>query len=629
MLSTIRLFKALPVDHKHPETDAKKYEELMRETLPKGFIFDPALASSSIDSANIIDNINQVYGSNSTQLNASFHKSFAKVRDASMQQLVLEQVIHYITTYGAEHLGVYDEESIYIPGETLNAPELEEGLHVVVIRGMTKEELKVELIKLLGSGVALHERTVTDAIDVAQFVGFTESDIEEVKNKEVKAALYDYFGLVPSKPVEFLRFIVYRATEKTLLIKNRALIDQLKDRNNNDLVRYFDTYEKEVGLQNLAKIFYRYKPIFLALRTNTKLKKAINKIRRLADVNHEPMKEDLLNTITARLKAHQAPDTKAFNEAINNANIFRKIRLAYALKFRTTEADSIMYRIRNGKAYAKEFSFVNKRGAEIMFSAVLRSIIADIKPNIDGKSFFIPSGIKYALPATEKQFIGNMPSGSYVEAGDDMVVGIHWEDQDTNRIDLDLSISNAMGKLGWDGAYRSSDGIQFSGDVTAAPKPDGATEAFHINDAARGAWLVNLNYYNFNSAVPVPFKVFVAHDSSSMISKNYVVDPNKIIALTNSTIDIKHKTLGVVVAEQNNIRFYFSESGLQNTISAKHTKAAENARKFMISYLIDTITLNEVIEAAGGVLVSALGKDVVDLSPETLDKTTILSLLKA
>ena len=41
MLSTIRLFKALPVEEKtSAETNAERYAELMKKTLPKGFPAD-------------------------------------------------------------------------------------------------------------------------------------------------------------------------------------------------------------------------------------------------------------------------------------------------------------------------------------------------------------------------------------------------------------------------------------------------------------------------------------------------------------------------------------------------------------------------------------------------------------
>lgn len=629
MLSTIRLFKALPVDNhdnanKHLTTEA----DLAKETLSKGFIFAPDVLSQYSDFTHLKDVVNQAYGRSSEQLNATFHKSFAKVRDASMQQLVFEQMIHYLTTYGAEHQGVFSHEGVFIPAEQLDAPELKYGLRIVVIRGLTKEELKVELMKLLTSGIALAERTLADVLDVATFVGVDENDLALIKNKEAKSALYDYLGLVPKSPVEFLRFVVFRSTDKTLLIKNKALIQQIKDQKNLDVARYFDTYEKEVGLQHLAQIFYRYKPIFLAFRTNSKMKKSINKIRRLAVVNHKPMQEDLLNTITARLKTNKKPEMGQFEQALIGANTFRKIRLAYALKFRTTDADSILYRVRNGKSYAKEFNFENKKGAEIIYGIILKSIINDIRPNVEGKTIFIPKGLKYGLPATEKQFTGNLPTGTYVEVHEDMVAGIHWENVDRNRIDLDLSISNNIGKIGWDAAYRDGNqDIQFSGDITDAPKPNGASELFHVGGTARGSWLMNLNYYNFNDDVDVPFKILVGQESRENIEKNHTIDPNKIVALSNSVMDVKQKTLGLIVADENSTKFYFAEAEFQKGISARHTAAAEQARKYLLNYYTDSIILNDVLKLAGATIVEEPQDGALDLSFESVDKTTILWLL--
>lgn len=625
MVSTIRLFKALPVSNHNVSTTN---DELTKATLEKGFVFSPEVIANYPDPKHLIDLVNQAYGRSSEELNQTFHKSFAKVRDASMQQLVFEQIIHYLTTYGAESMGIYSSDSVYIPAEQLDAPELKDSLRLVVIRGLTKEELKTELMKLLTSGVALHERTLADAIDVATFVGLDPSDVELVKNKEAKSALYDYYGLVPQNPVEFLRFVVYRATEKTLLIKNEALINQIKERKNTDISRYFDTYEKEVGLQRLAEVFYRYKPLFLAFRTNTNLRKTINKIRRLAVANHKPMTEDTLNSVTAHLKQHDSPDMGKIESALQDANVFRKIRLAYALKFRTTDADSILYRVRNGKSYATDFSFANKEGAQTTYDTVMRSIIADIRPNVEGRKVFIPRGLKYGLPATEKQFTGNLPTGTYVEVVEDMVCGIHWEDQDGERIDLDLSISNAEGKIGWDGRYRDTEqGIYFSGDVTSAPKPAGASELFHVGGRARGVWIMHVNYFNFSEDTPVPFKIMVGSESKENIAKNHTIDPNQIVALSNTEIDVKQKNLGIIVADEHSTKFYFAESNLGRSITAGSKPYSEQARKYLLNYYTDSIVLNDVLVAAGAELVEDVINADIDLSPEAVDKTTILELL--
>lgn len=285
----------MPVESK-VELNKDRAAELMEKTIPLGFVFEPVFSSRSFDA--ILGKVNALYGRNPEELNSSFHKSFAKVRDSSTRQLVFEQMIHYLTTYGAEQLGIYDEDSVYIPAEALEAPELKEGVRLVVIHGYTKDELKEKLLNLLSSGVALSNESVTDAVEVAQYVEISSNEVNQIVNKEVRAALYDHLDIVPQNPVEFLRFVVYKSTQTTLLIKSKELIEDLKSRNNNMLVRYFNSYEKMYGLEKLAQIFYRFKPIFLALRTNSGLKRHVDKIRRLAKSHHKPMPEDLLNSIT-------------------------------------------------------------------------------------------------------------------------------------------------------------------------------------------------------------------------------------------------------------------------------------------------------------------------------------------
>lgn len=620
--STLRLFKAFPVASHAGELDPA----LASRTVPRGFVIAPAVSAACKDTACLIADIDAMYGRNSDQLNSTFHKSFAKVRDANIQRLIFEQIIHYLTTYGAEAIGAYDQESVFIPAEQLSAPELAAGVRLVTIRGMTTEELKDALLRLLGAGVALSKETIADAIDVARFTGFSAKDIAGTRNKEARAALYDQLGIVPEHPDEFVRFLIFQSTESALVIKSAEVIDALRGRNNDDLVCYFDEYDRAVGLEKLASVFYRFKPIFLALRTNPELKIRVNRLRRLAVTHHKPLPEDLLNSVTAHLKNDRMPSSAAFCAALDAASVFRKIRLAYALKFRTTDADSVLYRVRNGKSYATEFSFPNKEAARSVYEQVLASIVESIRPNIAGRSFFIPEDIKYGLPATEKHFTGTIPSGSYVELDTDMVAGVHWENLPDYRVDLDLSITDATGKYGWDGSYRS-DGhdIQFSGDITDAPPPMGATETFRVGSAARGAWLMNLNFYNYADSLSVPFKIVIGR--AGIITDHYTVDPNKVVAQINSSIDIRQKALGLLVCDEKRRRFYFAESGFQNRISARSTQATEYARRYLFNYYTDSIVLNHVLAAAGAQFACVPEDADVDLSPERIDKSTFLTLL--
>ena len=324
MKSTIKLFKGVLITQKRKKKPTK---ELLDKIIKKGFLFaSEVIYNYSEEELNkLIEIVEKEVGLTAEQMNNSFHKSWIKVKTASMQQLVMEQLIHYLTTYGFEELGIYDKDSVYIPKEKLKIPELDvESFNFVLIKGYTKEELKEKLMKLLTSGIALKEDTMNAAVDVAKLTEINEEEIESVKNKEVKIILYDKLNKIPNIPTEFLRFCIYKSTGKTLLIKDKQTIKEIKDKNElseqaikdlkdngesveieiyndtktSEVLELFVNYKKKYGLEKLAQIFYRFKPIFLAFRKNDQLKHIVNDIRRKAKKHHKPMPKDYLNDIT-------------------------------------------------------------------------------------------------------------------------------------------------------------------------------------------------------------------------------------------------------------------------------------------------------------------------------------------
>lgn len=99
------------------------------------------------------------------------------------------------------------------------------------------------------------------------------------------------------------------------------------------------------------------------------------------------MAPDLLNGVTSVLARGETVDGAALQQALEKVTVFRKIRLAHALKFRTTAADSIAYRIRNGKAYASVFAFDNGAGAQQVYDLVMQSITEDVARVVRGKRY--------------------------------------------------------------------------------------------------------------------------------------------------------------------------------------------------------------------------------------------------
>lgn len=571
------------------------------------------------------------------QMNASFHKSWDKVRNASIEQLVLEQILHYFTTYGYEALGIYDKDSVYIPIEELNIPDVDlDRIKLTVIRGYTKIEMKDKVMELLKSGIALAEDTIKDLVSICLIVGIDDNDINLIKNKEVSCILCDALNKIPSNPTEFLRYLIYKEGLGTLLIKNPKMILGLKEKNSLAASLLISKYGKEYGLNKLAEIFYRFKPLWLAFKGNSATNKQINKIRKLADKYHKPMKKDLLNNITSMIKQNKEFSLEELDKSLSKVNIFRKIRLANSLRFRIGESKSILYKIRNGKGYAKEskqYSTDQRMSAMVVYKYILNSIVKDIKKNVEGKFIYIPECVDYTLPASEKQFTGNLPCGTCITVDKDMIFGIHWENVKSHRIDLDLSTIDQSGsKFGWDGNYRNSGRtILFSGDITDAPLPRGASELFYVAKQGDGAYLLNLNYYNFEENVPVPFKILVGTEKPTTgLNKNHTIDPNNVLVTIPTKIDVKHQTLGLVVTTKENTKFYLNQTSLSNRITTHTNKAVEHSRNYLFDYFENTVKLKEVLGLAGAKLLKEgdiLEEDSINLSPEALEKDTIINLL--
>jgi len=627
MEATLKLFRALPIKSKEKTSESIN---LFMQTIRKGFIFSPEIIGNYSESAllQLITTFDKI-SLTPEQMNSSFHKSWQKVRDASLEQLVMEQIVHYFTTYGFERLGIYNQESVYIPREELDIPEIDiNSFKFVIIKGYTKEEFKEKLLRLLSSGIALKEETIKDVVDVALWVELSEGETATIRNKEVNCIMYDYLGLVPRDPVEFLRYIVYKSTKETLLIKNTALIDKIKANKNVGIIKLFTKYDAKYGFERLAEIFYRFKPIFLAFKTNPQLNKYINKIRKLAIKYHQPMKPDFLNDVTSVLKKDRFINRGLLESELNRINIFRKIRLAYALKFRTDSHNSVLYRVRNGKGYATDFYFHEYEEAQKTLEIVLQSITKDVAKNVEGKRIYIPDYMTYTLPATEKQFTGNFPSGSYVTVDRDLIFGIHWNNTKGHWIDLDLSIIDVDGqKLGWDSDYRNETRtILFSGDMTDAAGKNGATELFYIKKGFLTNFIMFVNYYNFDQSVEVPFDILVAQETISNFKKNYMVNPNNVRAMSNSIINQKQRVLGFGVVREDKCNFYFAETYLGKSITVSNSPFVEHSRKYLFDFYTDTISLNQILEMAGAIKGNREDCNI-DLSPENLEKDSIINLL--
>lgn len=609
--ATLRLFNAIQV----PALDLTNLPLVIDRHVENGYVLHPAISRDE----DILDAIESIVGISGEKANSAFHKSWAVVRDTPMAVLVVQQIVHYLTTYGFESLGIYSADTVYIPHEHLDVLAIREDIPLVVIEAMTPVNLLNAIVTLGSSGIALSPETLNDIMVIVKQNRYGSAFVESIENRELKSLLYQYYDLAPKQPVEFLRWAITRLTGETLLIKNKDLFDKLASASAGEV----DSLMRKAP-PNLASIFYRFKPLFLAMRKAADDKRFFNQLRRKAVEQHRPMPRDYLNDVTMHIK-HGTLDFGNLGDALDKANSFRKIRLLYALVYRMEPVESIVYRVRNGKAWASSFDAAVYSVKDIMaaYEAVKDSLVLDLS-HVTGRTIFIPAYIDYPLPATEKQFTGNFPTGTSVSVPNDMIFGIHWTDTD-RRIDLDLALVSAEGKIGWDADYRSDDqAMLFSGDMTAAPLPNGAAELFYVRSGTEPQ-LITVNYYNHEKDHPVEMRILVTHEVPSNFGMNYVVDVNNILALTPITVSKKQNIIGLVA----NDKFYFANvSGLGNAISSRVDDKTRQTREYLLHNLRGSISLREILIAAGADVVSkAPDRDYIDLSPAVLDKSTIVNLI--
>jgi len=358
----------------------------------------------------------------------------------------------------------------------------------------------------------------------------------------------------------------------------------------------------------------------------------VNKIRRVAVKAHKPMKEDYLNSLTAHIERGDEPDEKFLKEKLSEVNIFRKIRLASAIKYRSISPESIVYMVRNGKAYATAFEGGKREAArktlgiespyERYLDIVKDAIVADL--NLEEVKVHMPEDVFYAVPTTEKQFVGNIPYGSYVSVSDKATVGIYWEDLEGHRVDLDLALISASGKFGWDASYRSGGrGVMFSGDLTSAPK--GAAEHFYVEGTEPAEYLMTVNYFNYSEKHPVPTKIIVAQKTQAL-EENHMVHPDDLRFVLPIDITDKQHVLGLLSVREDEVRFYFTGASMGASRSSRNNEFVQHARRYLVDFYQNGLDLRELLAKAGVVFVDREEAEV-DLSLEVLEKDSILGLL--
>lgn len=646
----LRLFKGYLVDSENWVQLIEERQSFIKEALENGVVINGHVIPEIVKQYSI-----ELYGKKPEQWNSTFHKSFSTVRDTPIEVLVVQQIFHYITTYGFESLGVYNQNTVYIPNEILQIPELEEGVTFNTVNQLSIEDLKNSIMVLLTSGIALSKETIEDIMLLSDFID--KDNFDSITNKEVKTMLFDKYDVVPKNNITFLRYLLYKTIGDTLLIKDKSTIQKIKELSEDKYKLVLDLFYKYInqyGYVPLSMIFNRYKQIFISFKRNDKrfkdnkeMDKIINRISKLSKKYHKPTYSQILDNLTS-IQELSYLTQKEILEKLNEITIFKEVSIINCLNYILGDYDSRMYKIRNGKAWVKMGDYITNEGypevRKNIRDLVYNHLVNRLKPILKDKTIYIPDNINYTFPVSEKRFSGNIPEGSYIEVNRPqgaLVIGVHWFNTNVNdghHSDyyngnrVDLHASNKDEQFGWNTSYRSnSNEFYYSGDVTNAPKPNGATELFYIGkDVIQKSFLLTLNKYCGGNGQDVPYDFIVAECDKSSIDYNYVINPNDVLLSIpgkfeyNKTLEryeTTQKVVGLVKIYKDKIRLYFNDFSLGNSIVTRRSDVTKGAFDYLYNYTDVQLKLKDVLTDCGCNLCDSNKIDTMEevelVNPET------------
>ena len=582
-MKTLKLFNAV----------VAKPSRSKRHISEKGYVIEPEALWAKDDILEFYDNESL----NGKDLNKTFHKAWKTIKETPRGELAIHHILHYISTYGTNFEG-----EIYIPDEVLKVP----GVKVTfkVVHAYSKAELTKKALAMLESGIALTEETINDVLTVlVDELGYAFTGDERIRNKEAVVRIADLYGVIPTDFMAFFRYILFRSTGSTLVIKNGKTIAAIKASTYDPTLQF-----KKFGLVKLAENFNRFKPLFLAYKS--KCKDVINEISRLSKHKHKPMVTNPLNQVTQREL------TSADKHWLDNATPYAIFKAMAALHSRKNGQTTFMYKVRNGKTYVKE-GCPDSQNQNYMF------LLKYLKGRMDmkGKRIFIPQDVSYALPTSEKMYVGNIPMGTKFY-GDQLAVGIYWENA-WGAHDLDLSGMSADGKVGWNSAYgRGGDGsgLMFSGDITNAP--NGAVEYLYAQKGIPGPTLVLNNVYNGQD--DSTFKIIVGRGDS--IDRQYMMNPNNLFMEATVKAVQKQSVIGILFPEKGRQAFVLVNFGAGHTQVSGYNDHSTLARVAMFQEWRNPLSFTYLVQALGAELVDDPKDADVNLSLNNLTKDSFISL---
>jgi len=577
----MKLFNSLIKDDRTNNSQERDLKLIAIDLFARGVYFDFSKMSDNCLRA-AYDVVSKHYISNS-ELKETFFRRWEDVIDSEVDGTrIYYQIFHYLT--GAIPAEFEDNENIV---------EFLDGYEVKAIEVLSEDEFFEKLFQVVRQNIALDSDLVSEIADILseKIEGSIKDRYQLIQkwnigNKDLKMSVLDK-AKVPAKGEDFFRMIANR--HHIPFVKNIEF-QKLVSREDLsfDLERHIELY----GFKPFAEIFNRYKEIFVMMK-NPNNRSIINKISRMSKKYHKPVKTSEYLMVTS--KEHSKGDIKSILKEMDLSYLLKLYR-AVNTRLLTNEGELIQYQVRNGKTFIDKYQ---KKVSDDYLEMVRKVIIKRISKRLNKKLkesnikiIGLDSNIKVALPESGKKFVGNFPFGSKIDINNEPVVGIHWfnldiKDSYASRVDLDLSATNSVAKIGWNSSW--VDGVIYSGDITDAPRPKGATELLKFK--SKHLFNVKVNLYTENHP-DLHYKFFIG-DAEDVVN-NRMLDKSQIVFETNIKPKEREETIGVV----DNDTFYFLASNKKSQVSGQDPLGVEDMlRRQLNSYLyFNDLELDEIEE---------------------------------
>lgn len=422
-------------------------------------------------------------------------------KNGDIFDLIEKQVLHYIEVYGLDTPGLFDLE--VTKGKVLS---------LTFVRGVTLLEFSAMVRKLLYANAPVKDASIIKAI-VDHFKIVYE--FAKVANNELRVELFDVTKHQFTQGDDAVRYLVYKATGKSMLIKSPDVIQAMANYANSVDVAFLEKHE---GI--LASVFNRHKRLIMALK-GKKSKTAINRISRLSKTQHIPL-HPLHEGINKRFIAEALAGRITDYSVLDKISIRDKMKYLNLLEYKKLGNDMDAFIIRNGKVHVEK-NRPKFKGSQIesVIKKVLYSLEKDLA-GLKGKKILLDKNVDYGLPISRKQTVGNLPFGTEIAIdGKTISSGIYWENSGGAQ-DLDLSTVDEKGnRTGWGvySVYDKNNPITFSGDVTDAT--NGAMEFMTSPTAKSDPYGLFVNIFNGN--VPSKASLVVGRASEKKWIKETVI----------------------------------------------------------------------------------------------------------